>query len=72
MLLSDLLLPADLAYLGPISSYNDILALVEQQVLARSEFFAGSELSSTTGGAVNVRTGLGKEEWSWNIVKHDG
>ncbi|GAA5824421.1 hypothetical protein JCM5353_005032 [Sporobolomyces roseus] len=72
VLLSDLLLPSDLAYLGPISSYNDILALVEQQVLARSDFFAGSELSSTTGGAVNVRTGLGKEEWSWSIVKRDG
>ena len=45
-----------------------MLAVVEQQVLARSDYFVGSELSSTSGGAVNVRTALGKDEWSWALL----
>ncbi|GAA5844978.1 hypothetical protein JCM9279_000069 [Rhodotorula babjevae] len=68
VLLSDLLTPADAAQLGPAASYGDVLAVVEQQVLARSDYFVGSELSSTSGGAVNVRTALGKEEWSWALL----
>ncbi|GAA5979011.1 hypothetical protein JCM10908_002772 [Rhodotorula pacifica] len=68
VLLSDLLTPADTALLSWPASYNDVLSVVEQQVLARADFFVGSELSSTTGGAVNVRTRLGKEEWSWSVL----
>ncbi|GAA5902852.1 hypothetical protein JCM8208_006493 [Rhodotorula glutinis] len=65
VLVSDLLTAADSAQLGPSASYSDVLAVVEQQVLAHSDYFVGSELSSTSGGAVNVRTALGKEDWSW-------
>ncbi|KPV76842.1 uncharacterized protein RHOBADRAFT_51829 [Rhodotorula graminis WP1] len=68
VLLSDLVTPADSSQLGPSASYMDVLAVVEQQVLARSDYFLGSELSSTSGGAVNVRTALGKEDWSWALL----
>ncbi|GJN87885.1 hypothetical protein Rhopal_000840-T1 [Rhodotorula paludigena] len=72
ILLSDLFIPADTAALGWTSSYTDILAVVEQQVLAHADFFVGSELSSTSGGAINDRTALGKEEWSWSLLgRHD-
>ncbi|GAA5850952.1 hypothetical protein JCM8547_009140 [Rhodosporidiobolus lusitaniae] len=69
VLLSDLLLPSDLTVLGPTSSYSDVLAVVEQQVLAHSDYFVGSELSSTSGGAVNGRLALGKPDWSWTLLK---
>lgn len=68
VLLSDLLTPADSALLSWPGNYNDVLSVVEQQVLARADYFVGSELSSTTGGAVNLRTRLGKPEWSWSVV----
>lgn len=68
VLLSDLLSPADSALLSWPGNYNDVLSVVEQQVLARADYFVGSELSSTTGGAVNLRTRLGKPEWSWSVV----
>ncbi|GAA6043640.1 hypothetical protein JCM8097_000849 [Rhodosporidiobolus ruineniae] len=60
------------AHLGPSAAYTDVLGLVEQQILARASFFVGSELSSTTGGAVNVRLSLKGEsegEWGWRVVK---
>ncbi|GAA5927596.1 hypothetical protein JCM1841_002349 [Sporobolomyces salmonicolor] len=72
VLLSDLLRPEDLDTLGWPGSYGDVRALVEQQVLARSDFFVGSELSSTTGGAVNVRAALRKPDWSWSLLKRNG
>ncbi|BGP37162.1 hypothetical protein JCM10450v2_001068 [Rhodotorula kratochvilovae] len=68
VLLSDLFTPQDAATLGWTASYSDVLAVVEQQVLARSDFFVGSELSSTSGGAINDRTALGREEWSWALL----
>ncbi|KWU45804.1 hypothetical protein RHOSPDRAFT_6890, partial [Rhodotorula sp. JG-1b] len=68
VLLSDLLSPADSALLSWPGNYNDVLSVVEQQVLARADYFVGSELSSTTGGAVNLRMRLGKPEWSWSVV----
>ena len=68
VLLSDLLSPADSALLSWPGNYNDVLSVVEQQVLARADYFVGSELSSTTGGAVNLRMSLGKPEWSWSVV----
>lgn len=68
VLLSDLLTPADTAALGWPASYGDVLAVVEQQVLARSDFFVGSELSSTSGGAINDRMALGKDGWSWTLL----
>ncbi|GAA6000739.1 hypothetical protein JCM10207_004633 [Rhodosporidiobolus poonsookiae] len=72
ILLSDLIQRPDLDRLGPTGSYTDILAVVEQQVLARSDFFVGSELSSTSGGAIDDRLALGKEDWSWALLKKDG
>ncbi|GAA5826315.1 hypothetical protein JCM11251_007251 [Rhodosporidiobolus azoricus] len=72
VVLSDLLLPSDLDLLGPSSSYTDVLAVVEQQILSRSDFFVGSELSSTSGGAINDRLASGKEEWSWSLLRKNG
>ncbi|GAA5827105.1 hypothetical protein JCM3770_004300 [Rhodotorula araucariae] len=71
VLLADLLTQQDTAALGWPSSYNDVLAVVEQQVLARSDYFVGSELSSTSGGAINDRTALGAAEWSWALLGRD-
>lgn len=68
VLLSDLLSPADSALLSWPANYNDVLSVVEQQVLARADYFVGSELSSTTGGAVNLRIRAGKPDWSWSVV----
>ncbi|BGP05226.1 hypothetical protein JCM10049v2_001030 [Rhodotorula toruloides] len=68
ILLSDLLTPQDSALLGPPAAYTDVLAVVEQQVLARSDYFVGSEMSSTSGGAVNARLARGEEEWSWGLL----
>ncbi|KDE02822.1 hypothetical protein MVLG_06646 [Microbotryum lychnidis-dioicae p1A1 Lamole] len=41
--------------LGWRAKYWDLLALVEQEVLAQSDYFVGSRMSSTTGGALNSR-----------------
>lgn len=68
VLLSDLLTPADSALLSWPGHYADVLAVVEQQVLARAAYLVGSELSSTTGGAVNLRTRLGFPQWSWSVL----
>lgn len=41
--------------------YTDVLALVEQEVMARSAFFFGYRHSSVAGGVVNLRTALGMD-----------
>ncbi|GAA5860426.1 hypothetical protein JCM3774_000415 [Rhodotorula dairenensis] len=68
VLLSDLLTPADSDLLSWPGHYADVLSVVEQEVLGRASYFVGSELSSTTGGAVNVRTRHGKPQWSWSVL----
>ncbi|BGP22089.1 proteophosphoglycan ppg4 [Rhodotorula toruloides] len=72
LLLSDLLTPRDSALLGYPAAYTDVLAVVEQQVLASSDYFVGSEMSSTSGGAVNGRLAMGREEWSWGLLGREG
>ncbi|KAK4052037.1 Cell division control protein 7 [Microbotryomycetes sp. JL201] len=69
VLLPDLMTPEDAAQLGWESSFTDLLALVEQHVLARSDFFVGSKMSSTTGGIINIRTRLGLPQQSWSFVE---
>lgn len=73
VLLSDLLTARDAStLLGWPASYTDVLAVVEQQVLARADFFIGSEMSSTSGGAINDRLAMGKEPWSWSLLTRGG
>ncbi|KAM0788031.1 hypothetical protein ACM66B_006230 [Microbotryomycetes sp. NB124-2] len=69
ILLPDLMTPQDAIDLGWESSFTDLLALVEQHVLARSDFFVGSKMSSTTGGIINIRKRLGKPVQSWSFVE---
>ena len=70
VLLSDLVNSADVnATLGSSASYSDVLSLVEQVILSRSDYFVGSGMSSTTGGVINMRLARGKEEWSWDFMK---
>ncbi|KAK4051272.1 Cell division control protein 7 [Microbotryomycetes sp. JL221] len=69
ILLTDLMTRQDAERLGWESSFTDLLALVEQHVLARSDFFVGSKMSSTTGGIINIRKTLGMPDWSWSFVE---
>ncbi|SCV73247.1 BQ2448_7172 [Microbotryum intermedium] len=56
LLLHDLIKQDELdELLGWRAKYWDLLALVEQEVLAQSDYFVGSRMSSTTGGAINSR-----------------
>lgn len=69
LLLSDLISVEELNQLiGPTSSFTDVLSLVEQYILADSDFFVGSKFSSTTGGILNLREGNGKGSWSWLLL----
>lgn len=63
--------PADAQKLGWQASFTDLLALVEQQVLAGADYFVGSAMSSTTGGVINYRIVGGKERWSWRLLGTD-
>ena len=36
--------------------FTDVLALVEQEIMARSAFFSGYSLGSVAGGVMNLRT----------------
>lgn len=67
--LHDLMNDDDREYLGWQANFGDILALVDQQVLARSSFFVGSSMSSTTGGVLNQRQHLDKPAWSSTFVQ---
>lgn len=49
-------------------SFTDLLALVEQGILARADYFVGSELSSTSGGVLNMRAVNEMPDWSWAFV----
>ncbi|KAL8286943.1 hypothetical protein RQP46_003949 [Phenoliferia psychrophenolica] len=69
VLLADLLTPSDLAILGWQASFLALQALVEQEVLSHSDFFVGSFMSSTTGGALNMRAVKGKPAWS-SVMSH--
>lgn len=72
VLLTDLLTKADRAELGWQASFNDLLALVEQEVLASADYFVGSKFSSTTGGAINFREARGMPSWSWSLLEKGG
>ncbi|KAF8321693.1 hypothetical protein DL93DRAFT_2163289 [Clavulina sp. PMI_390] len=61
VLLSDVLasMPAMRRLVGWPLLFTDIVALVEQEVMARSAFFFGYAYSSVAGGVVNIRTSRG-------------
>lgn len=65
VLLHDLMTPADASELGWQASFTDLLALVEQEILARADYFVGSGMSSTSGGVVNMREASKMPSWTW-------
>ncbi|KAL8279182.1 hypothetical protein RQP46_008438 [Phenoliferia psychrophenolica] len=64
LLLADLLTPSDLIILGWQGSFAALRALAEQLVLSHADYFVGSFMSSTTGGALNMRAVRGHEAWT--------
>lgn len=60
--------PADALDLGWQASFVDLLALVEQEILANADFFVGSKMSSTTGGIINLREARRQPTWSWTLL----
>lgn len=63
VLLSDLLesTPALRRLLGWPMLFTDVLALVEQEVMARSAFFFAYAYSSVSGGVVDIRAARGMD-----------
>ncbi|KAK4699967.1 hypothetical protein P7C70_g6285, partial [Phenoliferia sp. Uapishka_3] len=67
--LADLLNDVDITkMLGPSASFTEIRILVEQVILSRSDWFAGSRSSLVTGGAINLRMQSEEQEWSWSVI----
>ena len=60
--------PADAEELGWESNFVDLLAFVEQELLANADFFVGSRISSTTGGILNMRMLREKPIWSFTLL----
>jgi len=56
VLIMDLLEPQDREVLGCALQITDILAVVDQHVLARAAYFYGDGRSSVTGGVLNLRS----------------
>ncbi|KAF8321613.1 hypothetical protein DL93DRAFT_2051313 [Clavulina sp. PMI_390] len=63
VLFSDVLasIPALRRLVGWPLLFTDVIALVEQEVMARSDFFFGYAFSSVAGGVVNIRAGRGMD-----------
>ena len=59
--ISSLLTPHDRREFGPDIMITDVLSLLEQVVLSKSDFFYGHIMSSVTGGVVNMRAKEGKD-----------
>lgn len=59
VLTHDLLLPEDRRLVGWPLLQTDVLALVEQSVMAQAAFFYAHALSSVAGGVVNMRGARG-------------
>jgi len=61
ILVHDLLLPSDQEMFGWPLQFTDVLALVEQTLAARSDYFVGQAFSSVASGVAGIRAALGKD-----------
>ncbi|KDQ16760.1 hypothetical protein BOTBODRAFT_106823 [Botryobasidium botryosum FD-172 SS1] len=59
--ISDLLTPEDRRLVGWPLMITDVLALVEQDLMAHGAYFYAHAMSSVAGGAVNMRAALGMD-----------
>ncbi|KDE02813.1 hypothetical protein MVLG_06671 [Microbotryum lychnidis-dioicae p1A1 Lamole] len=69
VLLKDLLSEIELKILGWRAMFGDLLKLVEQEVMASSDYFIGCRVSRRTGAVLDARMGprFEQEEWSWTL-----
>ncbi|KAK9659840.1 hypothetical protein K7432_018420 [Basidiobolus ranarum] len=71
----DLMDPEFISEYAQLATFGDWLALLDQQILAQSEFFVATYLSSVSGGILNMRKGLGvndgpvTREWMHTLLK---
>ena len=59
VLIHDLLFPEDRRLIGWPLLYTDVLALLEQSIMAHSVYFYAHAMSSVAGGVVNMRAARG-------------
>lgn len=58
-MISDLLFPEDRRIIGWPLLFTDVLALLEQSVMAHAAYFYAHAMSSVAGGVVNQRGARG-------------
>ncbi|EJD55335.1 hypothetical protein AURDEDRAFT_140927 [Auricularia subglabra TFB-10046 SS5] len=68
VLVQDLLTPQDRQNFGWPIIFTDILALVEQSLAARSDYFVGQAFSSVTGTVIELRAAKGKDPQTGLLV----
>ncbi|KAH7105228.1 hypothetical protein BKA62DRAFT_692126 [Auriculariales sp. MPI-PUGE-AT-0066] len=68
VLVQDLLLPEDRKMFGWPIVFTDVLALVEQAMAARSDYFVGQAFSSVAGGVVGLRAGRGMDPRTATLI----
>lgn len=61
ILISDLLTKEDHQDFGWPILLTDVVAVVEQSIMARAAYFYAHAFSSVAGGVMNLRAGLGKD-----------
>lgn len=65
--ISDLITFEDRQFVGWPLLVTDVLALLEQLVMAQSEYFYGHAMSSVAGGVVNMRAARGVDSRTYLI-----
>jgi hypothetical protein len=71
VLVQDLLLPEDRKVFGWPITFTDVLALVEQLLAARSDFFVGQGFSSVASGVVAIRAARGLDPRTAHVLGID-
>ncbi|SCV72851.1 BQ2448_4388 [Microbotryum intermedium] len=69
VVLTDLLSEAELKILGWRAMFSDLLQLVEQEVMASSDYFVGTGSSRSSRAVLDARSGprFGRPAWSWSL-----
>lgn len=67
MFIGDLITFEDRQFVGWPLLVTDVLALLEQLVMAQSEYFYGHAMSSVAGGVVNMRAARGVDSRTYLI-----
>ncbi|KEI41087.1 uncharacterized protein L969DRAFT_86335 [Mixia osmundae IAM 14324] len=68
IVLQNMLAPADRRELGYAADFPDLLDILYEQLLARSDYFIGSLNSTLSGGVLNSRQARGGESWSYTTM----